>query len=129
MITSFLDYRIWTFIYAQNNADITCIFYIQHPAKFFLNICCCLWEKAPAARSVKIYGVRTWFLLLPLSLEIRRETAEIWHGAPLTPYRLDTKGIFHLQFRGAEKNGHEFLQLMLLEIEPKSYFCHCHYDN
>ena len=65
-------------------------------------------------------------LLLPLSLEIRRETAEIWHGAPLTPYRLDTKGIFHLQFRGAEKNGHEFLQLMLLKIEAKSYFCHCH---
>ena len=41
-------------------------------------------------------GVGTLFLKLSLSLGNVKETADIWHGALQTPYRPDTKGIFHL---------------------------------
>ena len=40
-------------------------------------------------------GVRTLFLKLSLSLGNVKETADIGYGALQTPYRPDTKGIFH----------------------------------
>ena len=51
---------------------------------------------SPGAHWAKAGGVGTLFLKLSLSLGNVKEIADIWYGALQTPYRQDTKGIFHL---------------------------------